>query len=105
MRTFTDQNGQVVRLLSAGKGFDLTFTNLNSGESIAFPSNGSVERSDGTTFQNLGHNVLILFPTDVPQGPSTTLYTGQLVYTVDASGVFTVQRTSGQTTDICALLA
>jgi hypothetical protein len=105
MRTFTDQNGQVVRLLSAGKGFDLTFTNLNSGASIAFPSNGSVERSDGsTTFQNLGHNVLILFPTDVPQGPSTTLYTGQLVYTVDASGVFTVQSTSGRTTDICALL-
>ena len=109
MKQFTDQNGNVVRLLAAGKGFDLTFTNLSSGESTTLPSNGSVQlttiNADGTqTVQNTGHNVVILFPTDVPAGPSTTLYTGRLVYTVDASGVFTVQSTSGQTTDICALL-
>ena len=110
MREFTDRNGNPVRTLSAGKGYQLTFTNLANGESLALPSNGSVQRttsnSDGTsTVQNTGHNVVILFPTDVPAGPSTTLYTGRLVYTVDATGVFVVQSASGPTTDICALLA
>ena len=110
MREFTDQNGNVVRILAAGKGFDLTFTNLSSGETVELPSNGLVARTtindDGTTtVESTGHNVLILFPTDIPAGPSTTLYVGRLVYTVDANGVFTVQSTSGPTTDICALLA
>ena len=111
MRQFTDRNGNVVRLLSAGKGFTLTFTNLSpGGESLTLSSNGSVERttvnSDGTsTVVSTGHNVLILFPTDIPAGPSTTLYVGQIVYTVDTSGVFTLQSTSGTTTDLCALLA
>ena len=113
IREFRDQNGNLVRLLQAGKGFDLTFTRLDSdGEPVStveFPSNGSVSQTtfneDGTqTVQATGHNVVILFPTDVPAGPSTTLYTGRLVYTVDAAGVFTVQSTSGRTTDICALL-
>jgi len=50
--------------------------------------------------------VIILFPTDVPAGPSTTLYVGSVVYTVDrASGVFTVKTHSGTTTDICAALS
>jgi hypothetical protein len=109
-KTFTDQDGNTVKVITAGKGYDLTFTNLDSGESIAFPSNGSVERkttnADGTTtVQATGHNVVILFPTDVPAGPSTTLYTGRLVYTADASNNFTVVSSSGSTTDICALLA
>ena len=99
-----------MRIITAGKGYDLTFTNVQSGEAIAFPSNGSVQRTtfnaDGTqTVQATGHNVVILFPSDVPPGPSTTLYTGRLVYTVDANGVFTVVSSSGRTTDICALLA
>ena len=112
MREFTDRNGNVVRTLAAGKGFRLTFTNLSPGssKSLTLPSSGSVQRTtingDGTsTVVSTGHNVLILFETDIPAGPSTTLYVGQLVYTVDASGVFTLQSTSGRTTDLCALLA
>jgi hypothetical protein len=110
MKEFADENGNVVRLLSTGKGFDLTFTNLNSGESIAFPSNGSVEQTtinaDGsTTVRATGHNIVILFQTDEPAGPTTTLYAGQLLYTVDGNGDFHVQKSTGQTTDICALLA
>jgi hypothetical protein len=110
MREFTDRNGNVVRTLAAGKGFTLTFTNLDTGESLTLRSSGSVERttvnSDGTrTVVSTGHNVVIFFPTDIPAGPSTTLYVGQIVYTVDASEVFTLQSTSGTTTDLCALLA
>jgi hypothetical protein len=109
-REFADENGNAVRLLSTGQGFDLTFTNLNSGESIAFRSNGSVAQgtinADGsTTVRATGHDVVILFQTDEPAGPSTTLYAGQLLYTVDANGDFHVQKSTGQTTDICALLA
>jgi hypothetical protein len=73
-------------------------------------SNGSINKSlttgDITTFQATGKNVLILFPTDVPAGPSSTLYTGRLVYTVDnTTGVFTVVSSSGRTTDLCALVS
>ena len=108
-REFTDETGNVVKIIEAGKGFELTFTNLDNGEFIVFPSNGSVSQTtinaDGiATVQATGHNVVIFFPTDVPAGPSTTLYEGRLVYTVDADGVFTLQSSSGPTTDICALL-
>jgi hypothetical protein len=110
MREFTDKDGNLVRILSAGKGFDLTFTNGDTDKTFELSSNGSVERTtinadDTLTVQSTGHNVLILFPNDVPAGPSTTLYVGSLVYTVDlTTGVFTLQSTSGPTTDICALL-
>jgi hypothetical protein len=48
--------------------------------------------------------VLILFPTDVPAGPSTTLYVGRVVFTV-VGDVFTLRSTSGTATDICAALS
>jgi hypothetical protein len=99
-------------LIEAGNGWDLTFTNLSNDKSVTLLSNGSVNKvspinADGIqTFQSTGKNVLILFPTDDPEGPSSTLYTGRLVYTVDTeTGVFTVQSSSGQTTDLCAAVA
>ena len=109
MREFTDRNGQVVRMLSAGKGFSLTFTNVKTGSSIMLPSNGSVSRTrvnaDGTTIvDSTGHNVVIFFPTDIPRGPSTTLYVGRIVSTVDTHDVFTLRSVSGKTPDLCALL-
>jgi hypothetical protein len=97
-------------LIEAGNGWDLTFTNLSNDKSVTLLSNGSVNKSQTTgnitTFQATGKNVLILFPTDVPEGPSSTLYTGRLIYTVDnTTGVFTVVSSSGRTTDLCALVA
>jgi hypothetical protein len=97
-------------VITAGKGYSLTFTNLSTGKTLTLDSNGSVQivkdNGDGTdTVTNLGHNVIILFPTDVPAGPSTTLYVGSVVYTVDAFGVFRIQTHSGTTTDICAALS
>ena len=110
MKEFTDANGDVVRTLAAGKGFALTFVNEATNTTLQLPPNGSVSRTtvntDGTfTVESTGHNVIIFFPTDVPAGPSTTLYVGRVVYTVDADGVFTLQKASGRATDICALLA
>ena len=109
-RTFVDADGNPVRMLSAGVGSQLTFTNLSNDATIALRANGAVQQivfnADGSqTWTSTGHNVLILFPADVPAGPSTTLYVGRVVFTVDANGVFTVVSTSGTATDICAALS
>jgi hypothetical protein len=110
VKKFTDQNGNVVRMLSAGKGSALSFTNLSTGATFSLKSNGSaihttVNPDGSSTVTDTGHNVLILFPTDVPAGPSTTLYVGRVVFTIDTNGVFTLQQVSGKTTDICAALS
>ena len=66
----------------------------------------AVFNADGSqTVTVTGHNVLILFPSDVPAGPSTTLYVGRVVYTIGTDGVFTLVSTSGTATDICAALS
>ena len=115
-RTFVDENGNPVRIIMAGTGSALTFTNMSSGEQLALRSNGAVQRTvfhgDGTrTVTDTGHNVLILFPTDVggnglpEKVPSTNLVVGRLVFDVDAAEVFSVRSVSGRTVNICAVLA
>ena len=111
VRQFTDVNGNVVRTIESGKGNDLVFTNQDTGESLALKSNGSVMKStpskDAATRRVVatGHNVIILFPTDDPAGPSTILYTGRVVYDVTPDETFTLVSTSGNTRDICAELS
>jgi hypothetical protein len=110
-RVFKDKNGNVVRTLSAGRGAQLTFTNLATGTTLSLKAFGSVSHvtnnpDNTSTWVTEGQNVLVLFPTDVPAGPSTTLYLGRVEFTVDnISGIFTLQRTSGKSTDICAALS
>ena len=55
--------------------------------------------------KSLGHVVLIKFPADIPAGPSTTLYVGQIVYTLDPAGAWTLESRRGNSTDICAELS
>jgi hypothetical protein len=103
-------NGNPVRTLSTGVGSQLTFTNLSNDATLALRANGAIQKTvanpDGSQTVTLtGHNVLILFPADVPAGPSTTLYVGRVVYTVDPAGDFTLVSTSGTATDICAELS
>jgi hypothetical protein len=45
--------------------------------------------ADTRTVQATGNNIVILFPTDSPAGPSTKLYTGRIVYTVAPGELFT----------------
>jgi len=110
-KEFMDRNGNTVRTLSAGKGSALNFINLNTGANLLVMPNGSVSQTrvgaDGTqAVQSTGHNVIILFPTDVPAGPSTVQYIGLVTYTIDpSSGVFTLRSVSGKSTDICAALS
>ena len=110
-KVFVDKNGDPVRFLTAGTGQALTFTNFDTGATLSLRSNGAVSQvhvsPDGTTFTfvNTGHNILILFPTDVPAGPSTTLYVGRVVFNSDSAGNFTFVESSGTQTDICAALS
>ena len=117
-KEFLDENGNKVRLLSAGKGTLNTYTNQGSdpenpvdGKSVTIRTDGSVTSTvynvDGTqTVTATGHNGLIMFPSDDPAGPTTTHYIGKIVFNVDpATGVFTLLSTSGQKRDICAELA
>lgn len=108
-KTFTAADGSV-RVLSAGKGSDLVFTNLATGATYALQGNGTVtwrrlDTSGSARLTFSGHNVVIYFPTDVPAGPSTTLVVGKEVIAVDSSGTFTRLARSGTTTDICAALS
>jgi hypothetical protein len=109
-REFKDENGNVVRNLDTGTGFALRFTNISTSKTLSTKSTGSVSNIrynvDGSSTQTqTGHNVLILYPTDHPAGPSTTLIAGSLVFTVDLDQVFTVLEESGKKTDICAALS
>jgi hypothetical protein len=117
-KEFYDTSGNLVRIITAGKGVDLTYTNYGTdpdnpvaGESVTIKTAGSVSKTvvndDGTqTVTATGHNGLVLFPSDVPAGPTTTQYVGRLVYNVDPkTGVFTLISSSGQQRDICAELA
>lgn len=114
-RIFKDRAGNVVRTITAGTGGAVTFTSYKvpgvTLKTVSFRSYGAVQKTvpnaDGTTtWTATGHLVLILFPTDSPQGPSTTLIAGRTVFNVvDKTGVFTVKSVTGKSTDICALLA
>jgi hypothetical protein len=107
-REFLDADGNLVRILSTGKGQALTFTNADTEESVSSRSNGFTQQisvhPDGTLTVTLtGNNLLIMFPTDVPAGPSTTIYSGRVVFDI-VGDVYTLRSTSGQARDICAEL-
>jgi len=105
-----DNKDGSVTFITAGRGFQLTFTNLSNSQTLSLRSNGSVNKTtvnaDGTaTVQVTGNSVLIMYPSDLPPGPTSTLYAGRVVFTVDASGNFALLGTYGKSTDICAALA
>lgn len=112
-KEFHDRNGNLVRILSAGRGATETFTNVFTETSVTFKTGGSVSRTtpnpDGTYTMTLtGHNVMIFFPTDTPPGPRSTLYLGKVVLTITdpvSNTVLGIQQTSGKQVDICAILA
>jgi hypothetical protein len=110
--TFKEDKNGYVRSISAGTGSTLLYTNLSTGKSMTTKANGSVVQTrtylpDGTQIVKLtGHTVLIMFPTDTPPGPSTTLYVGRVVYQQNLfTGVTTILSSSGNATDVCAALS
>ena len=106
--TFFDNQGNPVRQLIVGR-LIITGTNVSTGASLTTRLGGAFRvyfNPDGTlTFIGTGQSAVVFFPTDVPAGPSTTLYTGRIVYDVDpATGVATLRDTAGTKVDVCAIL-
>jgi hypothetical protein len=108
--TFTDPNGNPITVL-AGQSGAVTYTNDITKESLTFRSRGTAlritEMSDGTQLLEFSGNVgIILFPTDVPAGPSTTQINGRLVMSFDpVTGFTVVLKQEGNQIDVCARLS
>jgi hypothetical protein len=106
-----DGGGNPVRIVvSVGTGVSFTYTNVTTGKQITTKGSGSATKVVTTdaiqTVTQSGLNALILFPTDVPAGPSTTAYRGQIVFTIDTTtGVFTLISHSGASLDVCKALS
>ena len=98
-------------MITAGRGYLLTFTNLDTGKSITITAAGSVQKESTdpvtgiTTGQGTGDNGFVYFSTDSPPGPATIMYTGRITYSYDRALNYTVSSTKGTQQDICAELS
>lgn len=113
-RVKTFKNGSRI---TSGKGYLLTYTNVDTGNSVTFPTNGTSERVSAPNAENVvtvtatGSNGLILFSSDASEvsgvpAPSAIQYTGRIVFTVDLDDFkFTLVSVSGQQRDLCAELS
>lgn len=107
-REFYDRDGNL-RVLSAGTGEGLTFTNGVTGASFSSPKRGAVTwtryGADGVsrTMSLTGHNAVFLYAND-HGGPSARLYWGRVVVYVDVHGAFEVIADNGRSLEICAEL-
>jgi hypothetical protein len=104
---YKDENGNRVRLLEAGAGTALRFTKIANNQTFSTDSTGAVSQirynlNGSFTETDTGQSLLILYPTAQPTGPSTSLISGNIVFTVDSRGIFSMQEIKGKTTDICA---
>ncbi|HEV8192192.1 MAG TPA: hypothetical protein VGP82_12040 [Ktedonobacterales bacterium] len=102
-----EANGDVVQLVT---GYVVQrFTNLATGKSLSATLSGPgtiVFHPDGSvTASAEGPSVLILFPGDIPSGPSLVINYGQYVVNITPSGQFIVQKRTGTQFDVCAALS
>ena len=114
LHEFTDATGTPVRAILAGRAGSVTLTRLNpdgTDTDITFTVKGKgsmwniVYNSDGSqTITTNGNLVFFIFPTDVPPGPSSTLYIGQVKF-IQSGTVSHVLSHTGTTTDLCAALS
>jgi len=111
--TFNDATGKPVRVITAGRGYTLTYNRLDGEKVVAsftLRPTGSVQKvsiaPDGTqTVVGTGTNGLVLFSTDVPPR-SAVQYQGRIVFTINPkTGVFTLISASGKQLDICKALS
>jgi hypothetical protein len=104
----------VIYTVTSGSGTTITFYAVdkkgNILKSVTFDTKASVTKTatsgGNTTYQINGFGTLLLFPTDQPGGPSTTVYNGTVTFTFDATNtlVSTVLN-KGRQFDICAALS
>ena len=108
----------VIFTVTGGSGTTITFSAVdnqgkNKGDiinTVTFDTKGSVTKTetigDQTTYSITGFGTLLLFPTD-EGGPSTTVYTGKVTFTLDSNtgDLLSTVVNSGRTFDICAALS
>ena len=99
------------KLIQAGRSVKLFVKNEDTKVTkLLKPRGGSLVQiirndAEGTTrLVATGVNLLILFPSDTPPGPSANLHHGRVDVTIDSNGDWTVDQASGRATDVCALL-
>jgi hypothetical protein len=105
--TFTDDEGNVVRQILVFPGSRQSFTNLNTGESIAFATVGPAFwtfNPDGSaSLRGVGPSGWFFHPLTRERGIFFT--TGRWVVTFDAEGNETSFEITGPIVDICAEIA
>ncbi|WP_432245680.1 hypothetical protein ACRB8A_04580 [Arthrobacter sp. G.S.26] len=110
VRELLDRNGDVVRELTTGRGYDLTFTNLATNKTYFVRSSGSsqvtIPNTDGTFSSVIrGSALIILFPDDKPAGPISYVIKGRSAFDLLANrSTFTSLEIQGRITDVCAVL-
>ncbi len=108
-REFTDTHGNM-HSVSTGKGHDFRLTNNTNGKSTTQKSQGFEQHivtypNGSQKYTTNGALLLIMFPTDIPAGPSTTYYNGHTELFIAADGVGTLEPTHAHARDICAELS
>lgn len=108
-KTFTTKDGATVRTIEAGKGYDRKYTNKFTKKSVYFPSktysaDTTFDENGLRTITSTGHFGIIMFPSDVPAGPSTTEYVGRVVHTATPNEDFHIIEVHAKTIDVCAIL-
>jgi hypothetical protein len=105
--TFTDRDGEPVKLLGVFPGNRLTVTNLSNGASLTLPATGSFQlraQPDGSVSMKVtGHGPW--FPNPVTQELGVWYQSGQVNATFDADGNMTSVGNSGSLVDLCSQLA
>ena len=109
VREFTDDDG-LLHAVYAGKGYNFRLTNATSGKSVFQKSQGAQQENifypDGSLKQtDNGAVLLVMFPTDIPAGPSTRYINGHTVLNIASDGVGTLEPLRGHVRDICAELS
>jgi hypothetical protein len=108
-RDFTDRQGNK-HSVSSGKGHDFRMTNTANGKSTTQKAQNFeqdiVTYSNGSQWYSTnGAILIIMFPTDVPAGPSTTYYYGETELYIAVDGVGTLKPPRTYARDICAELS
>ena len=106
--TFTDRAGNPVKQIGVFPGNTLTFTNLDTGESITLVATGSfhvrAEPDGSVTVVVTGHGPFLSNPITGEPG-IWYLSGGQVLATFDAEGNMTSVALRGNLVDVCAQLA
>ena len=108
-KEYTDKNG-LLNIFVSGAGYAFRYTNVANGKSTTTPSQGASQHvvvyPDGSqTITSNGAVLLIMFPTDIPAGPTTNYYNGHTALSLSAQGVGILTAQHGKNIDICAKLS